>query len=233
MLPGLYTAVRKSTLGGMIPIYFQGHERMLSAEVNAEKVFEEARRQRSAKFEKHQRRDQEDDDDVDFFGDDSETLSKQGAVNASQKTKPLEPVGGRRKTRVAKSLDELADGDGDMMFELNPNTIKSRSRTSSMNETGSEKKSSAELDAEAAAALEDFKKMLAEQMKAPSTPSRTRRARRRRNGQEGTEEESSPSSNDIGETNGGDSNSNSSSNVGSAEEVTEVKPRRGRRRPVY
>jgi hypothetical protein len=236
MLPGLYTAVRKSTLGGIMPVYFQGHERMLSAEINAQKVLEEARREKSAKFEKAQKRrnqmdddDDDDGDDVDFFGEDSAPPSKRGALT----TKTREPTGGRGKTRVAKSLEELADGDGNMTFELNPTAGKTRSsprRGARASAKEPEETGGQELDAAAKSALEDFKKMLAEQMSAaPSTPPRTRRTRRRRSGQESAEEASGTENGEIN-----DSGSNSSSAVSdSTEEATEVKPRRGRRRPVY
>lgn len=216
-----------------MPVYFQGHERMLSAEINAQKVLEEARREKSAKFEKAQKRrnqmdDDDDDDDIDFFGEDSAPPSKRGSVT----TKTLESTGGRGKTRVAKSLEELADGDGNMTFELNPNAGKTRSsprRGARASAKEPEETGGQELDADAASALEDFKKMLAEQMSAPSTPPRTRRTRRRRNGQESAEDASGTESGEIN-----DSGSNNSSIVSdSTEEATEVKPRRGRRRPVY
>lgn len=215
-----------------MPVYFQGHERMLSAEINAQKVLEEARREKAAKFEKAQKRrnqmdDDDDDDDVDFFADEAAPPSKRGAL-----TKKPESAGVRRKTHVAQSLEELAEGDGNMTFELNPSAIKTRSssrRGARAAAKEPEEMGGQELDADAASALEDFKKMLAEQMSAPSTPPRTRPTRRRRRGQESAEEISGTES---GEMN--DRGSNSSSTVSeSTEEATEVKPRRGRRRPVY
>jgi ribosomal protein RSM22 (predicted rRNA methylase) len=154
MLPGLFTAVRKSTLGGLLPIYFSGHERMMSAEENALNAAKDEKRRRG-KFV-----DDEDEDDFPMGEDDEDDYEERNS---------------RKAQHVKRAARKNSHEAGVSLAEHRHATTTNRTANHSVPEDSDE--DDGPLDDETKAALEDFKKMFAQQLAGGKVgrPSRARR----------------------------------------------------------